>query len=297
MNNNFDDFKDKVFLIESYNLGSKTSREQAFRNTNLGYIDPHLRIKSDYPSGIVEYDILQESVSALQKLAQSTYNYVFGSKTNKGKLPKHVIDDSKLLITGMSAGSFVVTFDSAVNKLSEINSEKQIKLTEDKSSIELLLEVIEDIVEMDTEKKSEEFLKKYGTRTFRESSNFVNMVKNKDINLEIGFGFRDNQVINIKKEKVLNTIDLFEHIKISSTISKENFSGKLTGVSNKKRELTFEDSGKYVIVKVLDDSLDDYKMITTNIYNFEVNIKVESDIIQDKVINTEYFINTVKYLR
>ncbi len=304
MNRNFDIFKDKFHLIDEYNLAIEIAKDQAMVSNEHGFIDPFIRIISDYPSGIVEFDILKDSVNGLQKLVMSAYNFVYGSKSQKGRLPSHIIEESKLLITGTVPGSFIVTFDAAINKRTEIEIESQLSLdlndntseNEKLNSIDLLEEVMIDLTNMTTDVEAKEFLKKHGVRTYREASNFLNVIKNYDIELDVGFGYLGSDTVRLDRKNTTNTIAFLEHEKLTTIRTQLDFSGKLVGVNNRKRELIFETDEQRVIIMVLDDSLNHFEMVTNNQYSFLVEKEVIEDVVREKIISTNYTIDSVKSL-
>lgn len=302
MSKNFDVFKGKYYLAEANRKATEISRKQALSQNNYEFVDPHIRIMSEYPSGIVEYNILNESISSLQKIAQSAYNFAFGSRSKKGKLPTKIDNESKLLITGMVPGSFIVTFDSAVNKKIELPTESQytlaiekdLNIKNKKNSIDLLKEVVENLVDLSSEADAESFLLKYGDRTFRESSKFLNVIKNNNIDLDIGFGYSHNSgILKLEKTKIKDKIEYLEHKKIKTTRTIENFSGKLIAVSNPRKELTFENKKEKTVIKVIDDSLNRNEMVTNITYDFEVEIELVEDVVQSSTISKNFFIATV----
>lgn len=250
---------------------------------------PSIRIINDFSTGVIDISTLTSVANGLQKVFNGAYNAIRGNGSNKGKIPRHIQDESMLVITGFAKGSFIIKLDSAEK---ELNKGKEKLFDSNFNQIELLNDIIVSINKVDSYADLSSFVEKFGVRTFNYTRDWFKQLAYKDIALEF-----NNKPYNIdtyfNKSRISDIAERFSTIDLKEAIEKVKFTGKLTGVNhhNSTIELNLE-SDNLIKIKIIDDSLEYTKLTTNLVYNLDVNkIEINDSLGKSSII---YEMPTVK---
>lgn len=142
---------------------------------------PKIRILNDLASGMIEASTLVAVIQGLQNTFDGAYNYIKGNGSNLGKIPYWAKEESKLIVTGMSKGSFIVEFNSPDNLSESISTEL---FEKDFDEIDLLNKLIAEMNNATDYNEISSFVERYGVRTFNYTREWFKSLATKNVSLE-----------------------------------------------------------------------------------------------------------------
>lgn len=195
-----------------------------------------LRIYGDNVQfGRVSNRVLLSALSGFQLMADSIADAVHRAPTSRGKIPDTVKEITDFKVIGTFAGSFGITLEKSNDQLGIV--------TEINKVLDELFNVLESVDNSDQLLCA---ITPYGKRTVAHYRQWIDELKENDVNLEISW--RDesanNRKMNLLKEKaygIISTLDTIDKIDNESVV----LQGILTGINlrNHSFEITIEGAG------------------------------------------------------
>lgn len=255
---------------------------QEFERRKKKEYSPKLRIINDFSSGIVDVDTLTTVIQGLQRTFNGAYNAIRGNGSNFGRIPKRVIEESQLVVTGFSKGSFIIEFNS-IDSISENRNEELFESTF--NEIELLNDLLDNINQAVDYVSVSHFVESFGVRTFNYTREWFKDLSIKDVAIEYK---NPKYEINtyFDKSRIRHIADTLSKIDINESVETINMNGKLVGVNQNSSYIDFLiNENKEVKVKIKDDSLEHLKLTTNEYYSLDINkIEVNDSIGKSSVI-------------
>lgn len=253
--------------------------------------DASIRIHSDCTSGTIDFDTLNSVLTGLQEFSISAFNDKYGTKSEMGKIPFDILSQSKLILTGVSPGSFIVSFDALQNK----QIEKQLTLfpIEENNVVDVISEALKDVSEINVSEKATEFVEKFGKRTYKHTLKWFAEIERRDIAFEYN-DEKKKEIIYFDENRVKTINSALKSVHKEVLTRNEKIQGILVAVDNKKKTLIIQNADEnFIKIKVRDDSLQEVKMITNQIYSLFVEIESKITEFNVEAPNEKYYLDTV----
>lgn len=249
-------------LLNSFKSQIQTNQDE-MRMSNIS-----LRIFSELESGTIELRTLNAITKGLQSVFSSAINNLFGNGRDRGKIPNYIINQSRLVLTGVRPGSFIIELENIEN----LDKDNQLKILEETNEKNDILTDLLVLLNSDQDDKSiEQVIEEYGIRTFNISRDWFNDMEHEAVSFEY-IDDKNNKKEIFDNQRIQKISNRLSNIRVSKRDEVLTLKGKLIGINNTKRLLTFEDDkGVEIMVKVSDKSLEKHSITTNKIYTIQVN--------------------------
>lgn len=243
---------------------------------------PQIRIVNDFSSGVIDVDTLTTVIHGLQRTFNGAYNAIRGNGSNIGRIPKRVMKESQLVVTGFSKGSFIIEFNSIEN-ITESRNEELLEI--DFNEIELLNDLLDNINHAVDYTNVSNFVESFGVRTFNYTREWFKDLSLKNVEIEY-----KNPKYEIDtyfdKPRIKHIADTLSKIDIKESVEIINMNGKLVGVNQNSSYIDFLINDRNEVkVKIKDDSLEHLKLTTNEYYSLDINkIEVNDSIGKSSII-------------
>lgn len=258
-------------------------------NINNSYKDTSIRIITDHISGMIDFNTLSSVLVGLQDLTTAAFKDKLGSIVD-GNITSLNLNHADLILTGVSEGSFVISFDTVENK----KIEKQLSLLDNEINIiEEIGCIMDTISKVDDQENARKLVENYGKDTYKKTTKWFGDMKKKKISFEFNDAInKDTLSFDEKNIKKINKS--LRSIKKEVLTSYQKISGVLIAIDNKKGTIILEcEDDKLIKIKVLDDSLQTKKMTTNKRYDFDVIVKSNISELDGGKSSEKYEINTI----
>lgn len=248
-----------------------------------------IKIQSKYPSGVIEFDTLNTLLSGIQSLVLSAFNDLVGNKNDKGPIPEAIQNLSRLLVTSIQPGSFIVNFDFAENK-NLIEYPPFLPTEIDKSPYEMINDLIVGINSIDsTETLNNVIIDRHSKRTIQNIIRLFKDIEKKDVSFTYSNGLHDTK-ITFDKPIIHNINKAFSKVKKFTETTFEELIGTLVAFDVQRGSISLELSSDNIIkISIIDKKLDYINLVSNVKYRIKVTIKKDIDVHTDEVIDIKYF--------
>lgn len=227
---------------------------------------PMIKIDTELKPGLIDLDTLNSVTNGLQNAFTSAMNMVHGNGSDTSRIRKLFRDETKLVITGVDKGSFIIHL-STLNDVTQDSIDLESKIEQEE-----YFTVLNDLFSSFDKKDSSKYIKEhYGLRTLKYTKEwFTNMSTN-----EVSFKYKPADQNTFQYFETARIKDVSRKLSVNITEEKESdvtIKGRLTGVNVIKKTLTFllEDLNE-IDVHVSNDSLSHNKVVINKEY--EVSIR------------------------
>ncbi|MBC2165069.1 hypothetical protein HCB26_00605 [Listeria booriae] len=234
-----------------------------------------IRIHSELASGTIDLLSLNTITSGLQKVFSSAINNIKGNANDFGLIPADIANESKLILTNIAPGSFIVMLrdnEPVFSQESIFTEEKSIR------NIAVLDDLFKMISTIHTEDEAEKIVENYGVRTLNITKSWFKNMSILDANFEYE-NLNSEVKYKLDSELIINAEKKLSALKVKKREEPKDITGVLIGVipTTKQIELRLGKSKK-IRVKILDRSLADVNLVTNSTY--------ELPVIRTKIINS-----------
>ena len=229
---------------------------------------PIIKIETDLVSGAIELNSLFSMTEGLQQTFTSAVNSIMGNGSSVGKIPNNIKEISKLAISEVEAGSFIIKL-ATIDQLRQEPTQLSFVNSEDEK-LDVLENLLDQINKID-EEGFDNLKESFGNRTVVSSRNwFDSLAKNhvnfkyKKRNSNSKYTFTNNRIVSIVNE--LSNIVLEEETEIVTVY------GRLVSYQLNNNRISLEtDDREEINIKILDESLLNHEILTNSYYTLDVS--------------------------
>ncbi|TXJ87480.1 hypothetical protein FSZ06_05670 [Enterococcus gallinarum] len=259
-----------------------------FEKQKKDFNRPIIKIETDLISGAIGLESLSTIIEGLQNTFTSAINNIMGNGSSVGKIPTYVKNLSKLAISEVEAGSFIIKLGTQEHLKEEPIQLSFVESEEEK--LQILEELIYRISSIE-ENDFEELKNKFGNRTVISSRKWFDQLA-KD---EVSFKYKkrmSNEKYEFNHSKIVDIAN-----KLSNVVLKEEndtilIMGKLVSYQLNNNKISLDTGEEEITIKILDDSLEKHEVVVNSFYSLRVDRKQVIDNFDR--INYEYSIPTIE---
>lgn len=258
-----------------------------FEKKKKDFETPMIKINTELRSGAVDLDVLSSLTTGLQHTFTSAVNNCYGNGSNVGQISMMIKNLSKLAISEVEAGSFVIklaTIDQVSNEPVQLDMELG-----EKEKLDLLEELVNRINVVE-ETGFNYLFEEFGLRTVKSSQKwFEAMSKNK-----VNFNYKkrnSNDVYKFTNDKVSSIYKVLSEIDTVEEIDEVEIAGRLVGYNLNQSKISIESEEEEFNIRVMDDSLSNYEIVVNSDYILNVRRRTISDNFER--IDYEYFLDSI----
>lgn len=259
-----------------------------FEKQKKDFNKPIIKIETDLISGAIGLESLSTVIEGLQNTFTSAINNIMGNGSSVGKIPSYVKNLSKLAISEVEAGSFIIKLGTQ-----DYLKEDPIQLSfveSEEEKLKVLEELIYRINSIE-ENDFEELKNKFGNRTVISSRKWFDQLAKEDVSFKYKKRF-SNEKYEFDHSKIVDIANKLSNVVLKEENDTVIIMGKLVSYQLNNNKISLDTDEGEVTIKILDDSLEKHEIVVNSFYSLRVNRKQVIDNFDR--INYEYSMSTIE---
>lgn len=259
-----------------------------FEKQKKDFNKPIIKIETDLISGAIGLESLSTVIEGLQNTFTSAINNIMGNGSSVGKIPAYVKNLSKLAISEVEAGSFIIKLGTQ-----DYLKEDPIQLSfveSEEEKLKVLEELIYRINSIE-ENDFEELKNKFGNRTVISSRKWFDQLAKEDVSFKYKKRF-SNEKYEFDHSKIVDIANKLSNVVLKEENDTVIIMGKLVSYQLNNNKISLDTDEGEVTIKILDDSLEKHEIVVNSFYSLRVNRKQVIDNFDR--INYEYSMSTIE---